>query len=212
MASSEVEIVNSALLKIGEEPVVSLTEDRTQARVAARQYPLKRDELIRRYRWNFAMKRATLAPDAVKPEFGFANRFLMPNSALRVVGLYDDQELQRNYTATRQPWKVEGRYILADTEVLRIFYLDQITDPTQFDPMFTEALASFLALDIGYAISTGPQLLQRLAQNFEATIRDAKRADAVEGTPEQIVASEWVDSRLHSGRFDPYARFFRVEP
>jgi len=195
MASSEVEIVNSALAKIGEAPIVSLTEDREQARVANRQYPLKRDELLRRYRWNFAVKRATLAPDAVQPAFGFENRFLMPATALHIIGLYDEAEPLRNYTSTRKPWKVEGRYILADGDVLRIFYIDRITDPTQYDALFGEALAWLLAHDIGYAISTGPQMLDRAIAGFDATIKAAKLQDAIEGSPEIIQASEWTDSR-----------------
>lgn len=211
MATSEVEIVNSALVKIGEAPVVSLTEDREQARVASRQYPLKRDELLRRYRWNFAIKRATLAPDATKPAFGYQNRFLMPSTCLRVIGLYDDAELKRNYTATRKSWKVEGRYILSDTDVLRIFYLDRITDPTQFDPMFVEALAWLLAYDIAYALSSGPALIDRALRGFSETIKDAKRADAVEGTPEHIEASEWTDSRWGYGS-QVHNRFYNVEP
>lgn len=195
MASSDVEIVNSALVKIGEAPIVSLTEDREQARVAKRQYPLKRDELLRRFRWNFAIKRAVLSPDATPPTFGFENRFLMPSTALHIIGLYDDTEPLRNYTSTREPWKVEGRYILANGTVLRVFYIDRITDPTQYDALFSEALAWLLAYDIGYALSTGPRMLDRAMAGFEATIKAAKLQDAIEGAPEIIQASEWVDSR-----------------
>lgn len=199
MATSEVEIVNSALVKIGEETIVSLTENRRQARLANRQYPLKRDELLRSYRWNFAIRRTTLAPDATAPEFGFEKRFLLPFNALRVIGLYDEAELDRNYTASKKPWKVEGRFILANTDTLRIFYIEQVADVNQFDPLFTETLAWLLARDLAYALSTGPQLVQQADAGYQETLRTAKRSDAIEGTPEVLESSEWLDSRYTPG-------------
>jgi hypothetical protein len=199
MSVSEVDIVNSALVKIGEETITSLTDDARQARFANRQYPLKRAELLRLYRWNFAMRRASLAPDATKPLFGFENRFLLPFNCLRLVGLYDAAEMDRNYTATKKPFKVEGRYVLANADSIKIFYIEDVTTTAEFDPIFVEALAWSLAKDLAYILSTGPRLVQVADASFKETMRQAKMADAVEGTPEVVEASEWLDSRSTPG-------------
>jgi hypothetical protein len=195
MATSDVEICNSAFVKIGEDTVVSLDEDRKQARYAKRQYPRKRQQLIRSYRWNFAIRRTSLAPEASAPAFGFTNRFLLPYNALKLIGLYDPNEPQNNYTSTRTPYKVEGRYVLADEITLKIFYLEDVTDPGQFDPMFAESLSWLLAWELAYTLSGGGQIADTARQSFYQSIKEARFADAIEGQPEIIQASEWLDSR-----------------
>ena len=195
MAMSEVEIANSALVKIGAERISSFEENSKRARVVSAQYPLSRDALLRMYRWNFAIERVTLAPEATGPAFGFTNRFLLPHDALHFLGIYDEDEPQTNYTSTRIPHKVEGRYVLSDETSLPVFYIKQVTDVIQFDPLFSEALALWLALDVFFDLTTGTGLQNKLEKTFNTVIRKAQLADAIEGQPEIIIASEWLDSR-----------------
>jgi len=202
MANSETEIVNSALAKVGEDSITDLTENRKAARVSARQYPLMRDALIRRYRWNFAIRRVTLSPEAATPAFGFTNQFLVPSDNIRVLGIFDEDELQQNYTASRIPYKVEGNKILTDDDTLPLFYLARITDVALFDPLFSEALAWFLAIDLAIPLTTVRKLREDAVIGFKKAVLAAKRADAIEGSPEVIESSEWLDSR-HAG-FTPF--------
>lgn len=202
MASSETEIANSALAKIGEGSITELGQNTAAARLVNRQYPLVRDALIRSYRWNFAIKRVTLAPEAEKPDTGFTNKFMFPPDALRIIGIFDENELQQNYTASRIPHKIEGRFILADDEVLPIFYLARITDVSQFDASFAEAFAWKLAVDLSYPLTTNRKVREDALLGFRLSIKEAKLADAIEGSPEIIESSEWLDSR-HAG-FNPF--------
>lgn len=202
MASSETEIANSALAKIGEGSITELGQNTAAARLVNRQYPLVRDALIRSYRWNFAIKRVTLAPEAEKPDTGFTNKFMFPPDALRIIGIFDENELQQNYTASRIPFKIEGRFILADDEVLPIFYLARITDVSQFDASFAEAFAWKLAVDLSYPLTTNRKVREDALLGFRLSIKEAKLADAIEGSPEIIESSEWLDSR-HAG-FNPF--------
>jgi len=200
MASSETEIVNSALIKIGEATITSLQDDREQAQLAARQYGLKRDELIRSYRWNFAIARATLAPEAKAPAFGFTAQFLMPTDALQVISIWDESVADRNYTGTEFPWKVEGRFILANADSLNIFYMRRVTSVLEFDPLFSETLSWLLAYDLAFALSTGPNMVSQTFEGFQSSLRQARFADAIETKPEVLQSSEWLDSRLDSSR------------
>lgn len=199
MAASEVEIVNSGLTKIREKSISSLTQDKKSARLANRQYPRLRKKLIRTYLWRFAMTRSeTLAAEGMGAKFGFENRFLVPTDTLRVIGIYDEQEPQQNYTSSRIPWKLEGRFIVSDEDSLQIFYLRDITDTAQFDPIFEEVLAIDLAIDLAYGLSSGLNRIEQLKDDRRDWIREARNANAIEGFPQTVVASEWLDSR----RFD----------
>ena len=195
MANSEVEIVNSALARIGEDPITSLTENRRAARFANRQYPLARDALIRSYRWNFAIKRVTLAPEATAPVSGFTNKFMFPPDALKIIGIFDEDELQQNYTASRIPHKVEGRFILTDDDTLPLIYIARITNVADFDALFVDTFAWRLAIDLSYPLTTTRKVREDAIVGFKLSIKEAKLADAIEGSPEVIEASEWIDSR-----------------
>jgi len=199
-ASSEVEIVNSAFVKIGEQTVPSLQDDRRQAQLARRQYSFKRDELIRSYRWNFAVSRAQLAPEADQPPFGFKNKFLQPTDNLRILGVWQAGQAPQNYTGGDIVWKKEGPYILADDDLLNIFYMRQETNPVRFDPLFTETLAWFLAYDLAFALSTGPNMVSEAFNGFQQALRQARFADAIETTPEVLRSSEWLESRFEGTR------------
>lgn len=196
MATSDVEIVNSALIKIGEDPIASLDESRKAARRAKRQFPILRNQLLRMYRWNFAIKRATLAPESTGPAFGFESRFMLPDDCLRVLGIYNDNEPLQNYTSSRVPWKVEQGFIHADGDTLNIFYIAEITDPQQFDAQFDEVLAWFIARDLAFNLSSGPDMVKLADSGYKEALREAKLSDAVEGTPEVVQSSEWLDARL----------------
>ena len=195
MATSKTEIQNSALVKIAEATISSDGQSGKAAATLKRQYPIQRRYLIRRYRWNFAIERVSLAPEGTKPPFGFENKFLLPPLCLRVLGLYDPVEPLRNYTSSKDPFKVEGRFIHAEGSEIKIFYLQDVTNTTLFDPMFDEALAWLLAADVAFDISSGTGVVTMAREGFGLAISEAKRADAIEGTPEVIQMSEWVDSR-----------------
>lgn len=200
MADSIVSIINSALIKIGESTIADVAEDRKAARVASRQYEVIRKKLLRQHRWKFSLRRVSLAPDGTPPAFGFENRFAFPSTSLRIAGLFDDNEPQVNYTSSAVPWVVEGKFILADGDEIKIFYVEDITDPTEFDPSFDEALAWALAADIAFDLSTGPQMAEKATKGAAKALRDARTANAMEGWPEIIRSSEWLDSRSQGSR------------
>ncbi len=211
MANSEVEIVNSGLVKIGESRITSLDQDTEAARVANVQYPILRDKLLREYRWNFSIKRETLALDATSPGFGFPHQFRLSVDCLRVLGVYDDTERLENYTSSRVQWKVENSNdelrLLTTESVTQVFYIARVTNVALFDSQFAEVLSVDCGIDWAYTLSTGLDRLRGLKDERVELIRQAKRTDAIEGKPEVIEATDWVDSRYGFGsEFGPRNR------
>jgi len=62
MATSDVEICNSALQKIGAETITTLSDNTRRAALCNRQYDKVRKKLLRAHPWNFAIRRAALVP------------------------------------------------------------------------------------------------------------------------------------------------------
>jgi len=71
MATTEVTISNSALIKLGAETITTFEDDNKRARLCKNQYPLMRDKLLRSHPWNFNTKRVELGLLAAAPEFGY---------------------------------------------------------------------------------------------------------------------------------------------
>lgn len=205
---SDTDLCNQALYEIGEAPIASLGEATKRARACNSVYPQKRKALLMRYRWTFAMARATLIPDTATPEFGFAFQFQLPSDCLMVVGLGDDRESVRNYTSSYEIYKVEGRKLLYRYNTVQIFYVRDVTDTSLFDPLFAEALVYSIAHRLAYALSTGTGRIGDLTRDYREAVRVAKMQNAIQVTPEQIESDEYLGSRFSDLEGD----FLRIGP
>lgn len=193
--ASEVDICNNALFEIGDSSIASLGENTKRARTCALVYEQKRRALLMRYRWTFALARRELMPDLATPEFGFTYQFTLPADCLAVVGIGDDRESLRNYTASRETYKIEGRKLLYTDSTVSIHYVKNVTDTSLFDPLFEEALIYDIAHRLCYALSTGQGRIGDLERSKREAIRVAKMQNAIQSTPEVIEANEFLDSR-----------------
>ena len=93
MATSEVEICNRALQKIGAKRITSLTQDAPNARACNVAYFVLRDMELRNHPWNFSIKRAELAADATPPDWGRQNSFTLPSDFLCLRPDYPEDNL-----------------------------------------------------------------------------------------------------------------------
>ena len=187
MASSAVEICNSALIKVGADTIVSLSEDNQRARIVNEQYGKSRKEMIRSHPWNFALVRLELAALASPPVYEYAYQFQLPADCLRVL---------RTDLPSNEDFKIEGRKILANSNTLRILYLKDETDVSKFDANFCEALACKIAANIAFSLSGSATLATGLYQIAKDMMREARSYDAQEGSADRIIADEWINTRF----------------
>lgn len=195
--TSELEIANIALAKLNEEPLSALDDRRKAAFEFNRLYKFRRDYLIRLYRWNWAIRRAILAPDPAKSEFGDFYRFRLPADYLQLIGISDEKNwyTRWSYSGDYCPHKVEGEFILYPKDVLYLVYLSNGSDVTAMDPMFIETLASMLAVDMAPGMGRDSKQIGVLSQMYSIALRDARRAQSFETSPEVLIASDWLDAR-----------------
>lgn len=199
-AVSNVAIVNMALTKLGAERIASLDDDTKNAREAKAIYDLQRDAELRRHRWNFAIKRASLPALATPPAHGYTYAFQLPPDCLRVdaVGeFYPAHDLSDYRGADSRPYKIEGRAILSnDAGPLAIRYGARIDDPVQFDAAFIEAFACKLAFELALPITDSSSKKREAGAEYETAVRDARRLDAIEDPPEDQPDTSWITARL----------------
>lgn len=197
---SQVAICNRALQKIGAAAIIDITDTAKSAQECNRAFEPIRDALLRSHRWAFAMTRTSLAALSTVPAFGFNLQYQLPADLLRLdyfgdlfVGL--DPSNYRNQSNAE--FQIEGRLLLTDAHApLHIRYVKRITDSTQFDPLFDEALAAKIAEQICEAVTQSDTKKQWCAQDFKATVAGAVRVNAIEKAPEPIPDDTWMTSRL----------------
>ena len=184
--TSRVEICNRALDKLGSAPITSLQDNVKSARACARMFEAVRDAELRDHQWNFAITRTSLPALEERPVYGFARQYQLPGDCLKVVAVFPQGD-----------WKVEGRKVLTDLPTpLRITYVKQAVDPSEFDALFVETLAARLAVELCESLTQSNTKKRMALEDYAQAVRRARRIDAVEGTADALEETSWIKARF----------------
>lgn len=188
---TETAVANAALAHIKITATLSIdADDGFKARTCRLLFPRVRDDLLRRYPWNFAECRDSVAASATKPEFGFCRSFPLPNDPYCLAV----RELPQ--TRRHDRWRVKGRAVYCDLSApLQIIYTGRITDVSLWDAQFRTAVEYSLASALAWPLAHDRDLGKEMAQLAADSAADAFPADAAEGeddntAPEQDIIAE----------------------
>lgn len=194
--ASKVEIFNRALVKLGASRITDPLDGGKSATTLSALYDVTRDAELAAHPWSFAITRA-LIPASTTVVPGYARSFPMPAEYLAMVQVGDSYVFYDASSGERAPggplFEIEGGAVLTDEpSPLRIRYVQRITNPGLFAPLFVEALACRLAAEGCEAITQS--LAKREAAWKERTqaIREAKRCNAIERPPQALPPGSWV--------------------
>lgn len=188
--ASEVSICNRALQKLGAGRITSLTQDSVSARACNVCYEELRDAELSAHEWSFALDRAELAADATAPDFGRANAFQLPTDYLRLARPYVEDNIND------LDWIIEGQKIYSDdSDPIQIRYVKRITDPNIMHVLFREALASRMALEMCEELTQSVSKKEGLWKDYLATIREARRVNAILKVPAVPPTDPWLTVR-----------------
>jgi hypothetical protein len=187
--SVELDIYNSAIIKLGGTPLASADEDSKEGRLCRMQYPKIRNAALRSAPWGFAVKRKVLTPIDPNPlEFsdGDESVFQLPADCVRVWKLLDQPNIK---------YKVEGRYLIADDSSVNIYYISNAVAVDGFAADFMECAANLLAADLCYSLTQSTSLKASLESSAQFWINQARSNSSQEGTPDNYQFDTFLDSR-----------------
>jgi hypothetical protein len=209
--ASPVDICNIAIMRVGGQPITSLTENSPAAISCNLQYDIVRRDLLRSHPWNFAIRYAQLAEDAQPPLFNYDHSFALPADCLRILSTADQEQANlwglggdfngyvqisnRVDFATADNYKVVGRHLYTNNGTAQVKYIRDVTDTSLFDPSFTELFGVRLAMTIAYQLTGSVQMRKDLADEFQYLFMQARENNGQEGTRERIELSAWLTSR-----------------
>ena len=194
-SNSEVSICNTALNMLGANNIISLTEDSKNARLCNQRFHSVRDAVFREHTWNCLVKRVQLPQEIDKPSHEFQFQYLLPADTIKVLSIGSRDDGTHSDLSDGFRFKVEGRKILTNEEEVFLTYSAQIEDVVQLDSLLVECLATRLAAEIAYAITSSVALSKQLKDDYAEKLRIARHADATEGTPDVVDSSSFINSR-----------------
>lgn len=198
--ASETDILNNALILIGEQPVLTADNQTTAGRRFLQIYPIARNSLLRAHNWNFAITRTTLAALSDTPEWGYNYQYQLPSDLLKLLQVnsyYANMNAGYYNQEDNSPYKIEGSKILTDfVAPLKIRYLKSITDTASYDACFVELLSIKVAIKLVEDLKNDSAMIDRLSQMYREVKSTALHSDAIEKAPVSQYDGDWNLSRI----------------
>jgi hypothetical protein len=178
--ATDLSICNNALVQLGNEPLLNLTDTTKKAvRLCVQFYDQTVEEVLRAYNWN------TLTVDETAPEWGYNYRYALPADCLRVIG----------FSSASVNWKIENGYILADTDGGEISYIKLIT-AADMDALLRSAVSARLAAYLAFPLTNSATVAKAMFDLYKEKLADAHTMDAFEnGTGEHLASDSWIHAR-----------------
>lgn len=210
--ASEVDICNLALARIGEGANVTAIkppDGSAEAAYCARFLPLARNALLEMHPWSWAQRRASLADLSaavtVPPTWRYA--YAVPSNCVRILSIRDPNasydEVGADYQTEIGDDVSSSRVVYANVVAPVMHYVDLVTDPTRFSPLFTMALTYELASMLAGVLIKGADGMSKAREMIvlrDITLEQAKTADANQSRATQLRTdtrhpATWVETR-----------------
>ena len=154
-ANTVSEICRQAILRVGSADTFKPYGEPMS--IATSLFDQTRNELFADFDWQFARSQSTLAFDLTPPLFGYAKRYALPVTALKVLrvnGVDEDENFGQ--------WEIVSGYIHANfTPTIQLEYTAIVSDASKFPPVFTNMLTVSLAIKLSQLMESQPTAAPR---------------------------------------------------
>lgn len=181
---TDILICNKALIRLGADQISSLDDGTPTANLCKTLYAPLRDEVMTNSRWKFAKKLVQIGALSTAPAFKYNYAFQIPSDCLLVRGVETD------------PWDVsEGQIFCNDPGPINVEYTQQVTDPTQWDPTFGDALSWRISVELSMPLTQSTTILDEMMKGYKDSLAQARALNAIEATPQRLIADLWSGAR-----------------
>jgi hypothetical protein len=187
VASTNIEICNSALFLIGGEPITSLADDNKRAKLCNLRYEQIKRKMITSHPWNFATKRIELARLVEAPAFQWGFQFQLPSDCLRVLDIDNNEHGQYEFA-------IEGSKLLTNVDSVKIKYIANVSEG-EMPPCFVEALSHELAANLAYSLTNNRELANDLFEKAKIEVSTARSFNGQEGNKNRYYADTFTTAR-----------------
>ncbi len=162
--SSNISVINEAMVRIGVPPLASLDDLSAQALSATNIFNAVQESCLSEHPWSFALREVKLPkvalPEDVKPNFlQYSNIYQLPSDCVCVLGFW-----------SRARFMVAGAQLFTDESDSELLYTRKVGPPL-WNPLFRRWVV--LSLAAAFAVSLTDDY--KRAEVFYAEAREARR-------------------------------------
>lgn len=189
---SEIDVWNLALDMLHEAPISAVDEDTSVRLWFSRNFDQTRDSEMRKFAWNFALERVELAASVDAPAWKWTYKYDLPGDCLRMMALRASGAINGTLT----PYELEADSILTNASApLRLRYIKRVTAVTAWDSLFVDVISAKLASKIAHWLTGKGSFAQLAEQNYQMSLREARRIDAIEQYQEDLDQNDVIRVR-----------------
>lgn len=180
----QVNIINMALGRLGQGPIVDLTDNKPGARLGQQYYRITVSEVMSQYDWTSAIERKVLEPvpedaEAYNPHSGYSMQYYLPMAPKPIRVLHLFMYHVGAYQRTDTPFKIEGDYLYTNIENAGLVYIgDYSAQAGRLDPYVVELIVLGLAARMAYSITSSQRFSDQLWNEYTSKLASAQFADA----------------------------------
>jgi len=187
MSSSQIDLANSAILKVGGKRINSFKDKKAEAIVVNEFYQRSYDYLLSSHYWGFALTVSDLAQMPTKPLKEYAYAYALPNDVLRI---------QRTFPNCN--YKIVGRELHCDLASVAIKYSKRVPEE-ELPIYFEQAFMYYLAEQITIPITENQKKADSNYAKYKDHIKSAKSQDSQQYPQDGFEDFPVDDSRYGSG-------------
>ncbi|MBQ0013558.1 MAG: hypothetical protein KBS86_03255 [Proteobacteria bacterium] len=170
---TKIDLCSMALLKLGEKPIQSWTDDCAPAQLARTLFGPIVDTLITMHPWRFATKTFDLLPDA-------HGDFIIPSCVLRILHCKG---------------QIVGNKIFSNADNLRIVALTRV--PVESFPSYFASLAATkLAIEFCIPLTSDQTIMRMLIALYDSELQSAKFIDSTTSVSQDIDNFALINARF----------------
>ena len=192
MAITPLDIANMALAVLDEAPIDSLDQDVKAARLLNLHFDLAREAELTKHAWMFAILSASVpGADTGSGDCTLNFAFELPADCLRPLPLTHNGEPD----GVAISWRQEAGLIYSDQPGPRLIrYVANLTDPNDWDALFTEVLVAALAIKIAHPLTHKSGMIDIARSAYDRALDAAFSANAIQRGGRFYTAS-WAQQR-----------------
>ena len=99
-------------------------------------------------------------------------------------------------TENNIPFKIEGNYLVSNSDNIKLKYIGRITDPNLYDSLFIKVLVLRLAYEISFSLTSQTSLGDDIYKQYLLALEEARNQNSQDDNELPIQDSTWTTSRL----------------
>ncbi|MDW2958342.1 MAG: hypothetical protein R8M37_00840 [Alphaproteobacteria bacterium] len=170
---TKIDLCTMALLKLGEAPIQSLTDDSASAKLSRTLFDPVVDALLSIHPWRFATQIIELNKNT-------DGNFLIPSNVLRIL---------------KTDGRVIGNRVLSDSETVSVVGVVR-TAPENFPGYFVSLVATRLAMEFCIPLTGDQSVFRTLVALYETELQTAKYIDSTTTVGDAIGDFSLINARF----------------